>query len=121
MYIQTGTELLELYLQEKQIVGKGGLILRAVNTYLLHNEKKATLKEILSKKLYYFSQMNKTFNAEDKGFIKALSRWYFFRPVLYRPSNILKALRHPLLALGMFSMYLCLTFIGVIALFRRSH
>lgn len=99
---------------------QGGLILRAYNTYLLHDEKRATLKEILSKKRYYFNQMNKTLDNEENGFIKALSRWYFFRPVLYRFSNILYALKHPILTLGMFFMYLCLTFIGVIALFRKS-
>lgn len=100
-------------------VEQGGLILRASNTYLMHDEKEATLKGLLSKKLYYFSQMNKTFASEDRGFLKALSRWYFFRPVLYRFSNILKALRHPILALGMLFMYICLSFVAVFALIRK--
>lgn len=97
----------------------GGLILRAVETYLMHDEKEATLKSLISKKYYYFSKMNKTFNEEEKGFIKALQRWYFFRPVLYRFSNIARALRHPLLAIGMFNMYICLSFTGVLALVRN--
>lgn len=97
----------------------GGFILRAVETYLLHDEKEATLKGLISKKYYYFSQMNKTFEAEDKGFLKALQRWYFFRPVLYRFSNIKKSLRHPILAIGMFHMYVCLSVAGIIALIRN--
>lgn len=99
---------------------QGGLILRAVDTSLLHDEKEATLKGILLKKYYYFSQMNRTFESEDRGLFKALSRWYFFRPVLYRFSNIMKAFRHPILAMGMLFMYICLSFIGVIALFKKS-
>ncbi len=62
--------------------------------------------------------MNKTFNAEKGGFSKALQRWYFFRPVIYRGSNILKSIRHPILALGMLNMYICLSFTGVVALVR---
>ncbi len=97
----------------------GGYILRAVETYLNHDEKEATLKGLLSKKYYYFNQMSKTFKAEEQGLKKALTRWYFFRPVLYRFTNIIKVFRHPILALGMFYMYLCLSFIGVVALVRR--
>ncbi|MGL1893074.1 MAG: glycosyltransferase [Spirochaetaceae bacterium] len=97
----------------------GGYILRAVDTFLRHDEKEATFKGIISKKYYYFNLMNKTFESEDKGFLKALSRWYFFRPVLYRAGNILRALRHPILAMGMFFMYVCLSFTGVVALLRK--
>lgn len=96
----------------------GGLVLRAYETYLLHDEKQATLKGLISKKYYYFSQMNKTFQEEEKGFKKAITRWYFFRPVLYRFSNIIKAIRHPILAIGMFHMYICLSFVGVVALVK---
>lgn len=95
-----------------------GFILRAINTYLLHDEKQATLKELIKKKYYYFNNMNKTFESEKGGFSKALQRWYFFRPVLYRPSNVLKALRHPILGFGMFFMYILLSFTGVLAYLR---
>ncbi len=97
----------------------GGLILRAVESYLMHDEKEATLKGLISKKYYYFSQMNKTFESEEKGFLKALQRWYFFRPVLYRGSNILKSIKHPIMTLGMLFMYICLSFTGVVALVRN--
>ena len=100
-------------------VEQGGLILRAYTTYLQHDEKEATLKGLISKKYYYFSQMSKTFDSEEKGFLKALSRWYFFRPVLYRFSNILNGLRHHILTIGMLFMYICLSFVGVLALFRK--
>lgn len=97
---------------------QGGYILRATKTYLLHDEKEATLKGLIKKKYYYFNNMNKTFESEENGFTKALQRWYFFRPVLYRPSNVFKAVRHPIKALGMFLMYLLLTFTGVVAVLR---
>lgn len=96
----------------------GGYILRAVDTYLLHDEKEATLKGLVKKKYYYFNNMNKTFKSEKDGFSKALQRWYFFRPVLYRPSNVLKAFKQPILALGMFFMYIVLSFTGVLAYLR---
>lgn len=91
----------------------GGMIKRAIFTGVYHDEKYVTLKNILQKKKYYFSVMHKTINSEEGGSKKALSRWYFFRPVLYRPSNLLRYLKHPLLTLGMIYMYFALTFIGV--------
>ena len=91
----------------------GGTIKRAIFTGVYHDEKYVTLKNILKKKKYYFSVMHKTINSEEGGSKKALSRWYFFRPVLYRPSNLLRYLKHPLLTLGMIYMYFALTFIGV--------
>lgn len=99
---------------------QNGIILRAVDTYLKHDEKMSTLKNIISKKYYYFNKMNHTFESEDRGFFKALTRWYFFRPVMYRGGNILKALRHPLLTIGMIFMYICLSITGVLALTRKT-
>lgn len=90
-----------------------GIIKRAVFTGVFHDEKYVTLKNLLKKKTYYFSVMNKTIESENKGFLKALSRWYFFRPVLYRTSNIIEYLKHPILTLGMLYMYFLLTLIGV--------
>lgn len=92
---------------------KGGIIKRAVFTGVTHDEKKVTLRNLLAKKKYYFSVMNRTFSTEEKGSKKALQRWYFFRPVLYRRDNLKRYLRHPLLTLGMVFMYVCLTGIGV--------
>lgn len=91
----------------------GGVIRRAVFTGVQHDEKRVTLKELISKKKYYFSKMDNTFRTESKGFFKALSRWYFFRPVLYRKENIKQYFRHPILFIGMMWMYLCLSFIGL--------
>jgi len=98
----------------------GGVIKRAIFTGVKHNEKTVTLRELLKKKRYYFSQIDRTLNTESRGFRKALSRWYFFRPVLYRGSNILRYFRHPLLALGMLNMYILLSFTAVGALIFSS-
>lgn len=95
-----------------------GIIKRATFTGVFHDEKKVTLQNLLSKKKYYFSVMNKTLETENNGFFKALTRWYFFRPVLYRPSNLIEYLKHPLLTLGMILMYLLLTLIALISLIK---
>jgi glycosyltransferase involved in cell wall biosynthesis len=96
-----------------RFIEKGGLIKRAQFTGVYHNEKHVTLKNIIAKKKYYFSVMDKTLSTEEGGFFKALQRWYFFRPVLYRKDNLKKYIKHPLLTIGMFYMYLCLSIIGV--------
>lgn len=101
-------------------IENGGLIKRAIFTEIYHNEKKATLKAITEKKKYYFSVMNKTIESEEGGLKKTLSRWYFFRPVLYRKENIKKYIQHPLLTLGMFYMYIVLTFIGIGQLLKNG-
>lgn len=93
-------------------IERGGLLKRATFTWVDHDEKLVTLKNILDKKRYYFNQMNKTIEGEEGGLLKALRRWYFFRPVLYRPSNLLEYIKHPILALGMVYMYIRLTLIG---------
>ncbi|QAA32939.1 glycosyltransferase family 2 protein [Clostridium manihotivorum] len=96
-----------------RFIEKGGLIKRAQFTGMYHNEKHVTLKNIIAKKRYYFSVMDKTLSTEEGGFLKALQRWYFFRPVLYRKDNLKRYIKHPLLTIGMFYMYLCLSIIGV--------
>lgn len=101
-------------------IEKGGIIKRAVFTKVHHNEKFVTLKNILKKKKYYFSVMDKTINTEEKGFKKALQRWYFFRPVLYRKSNLKKYVQHPVLTLGVINMYLLLTVIGVFEIIKSK-
>lgn len=93
-------------------IGQGGIVRRAVFTKLYHNEKKVLLRELLRKKAYYFSVMDRTMSTEAGGFRKALERWYWFRPVLYRGSNIKRYFRHPLLAAAMFYMYGCLSILG---------
>lgn len=101
-------------------IEKGGIIKRAVFTKVHHNEKFVTLKNILKKKKYYFSVMNKTINTEEKGLKKTLQRWYFFRPVLYRKSNLKKYVQHPVLTLGVINMYLMLTVIGVFEIIKSK-
>lgn len=90
----------------------GGVLKRAVFTGVKHDEKRVTLDNLLSKKRYYFSVMDKTINSEKGGLWKAVSRSYFFRPVLYRPSNLALYARSPLLAFGMFLMYGLLSVVG---------
>lgn len=94
-------------------IEKGGIIKRANYTGVWHDEKEVTLAAILNKKRYYFSKMNQTIDTEERGFMKALQRWYFFRPVLYTPDNLKQYMKHPLLALGMCFMYVCLTAVCV--------
>lgn len=90
----------------------GGLIIKHTGHGVLHDEKKVTLKNILSKKKYHFKMMDKTFKTEENGLLKAFKRWYFFRPVMYRKVNLKLYVKHPLLTLGMVSMYLALTVVG---------
>lgn len=90
----------------------GGIITRIEKTSLHHDEKFVTFKNLFEKKRYYFGAMEKTISTEKKGLRSALKRWYFFRSVLYRPSNLFRAIQHPILALGMLYMYIILTFIG---------
>lgn len=101
-------------------IEKGGIIKRALFTGVYHDEKYVTLKNILSKKKYYFSQMNKTLKSEENGNSKAFSRWYFFRPVLYRKDNLKEYLKHPLLTIGMIHMYFSLTFIGIMEIIKSK-
>lgn len=101
-------------------IENGGIIKRAIFTQIHHNEKKATLKGIVQKKKYYFSVMNKTIESEEGGLKKTLSRWYFFRPVLYRKENLKKYIKSPLLTLGMIYMYVILSFIGVIEIIKSK-
>ncbi|KDR95605.1 Glycosyl transferase family 2 [Peptoclostridium litorale DSM 5388] len=98
----------------------GGIIKRALFTGVYHDEKKVTFQNIISKKRYYFSHMDKTIENEERGFLKALSRWYFFRPVLYRWINIKKYIRHPLLFMGMLWMYMCLSAVGAFEMAKSA-
>lgn len=98
----------------------GGIIKRLVETGVYHDEKHVTLKNLLKKKKYYFSLINKTIESENKGANKAFSRWYFFRPVLYRIDNIKEYFKHPLLTIGMIWMYICLTLIAVLEIIKSK-
>lgn len=101
-------------------VAEGGEIRRAVFTRIYHDEKQVYLSDVLRKKAYYFSVMDRTLSSEEGGFRKALERWYFFRPVLYSRANITRYFRHPLLTAGMCWMYICLSVLGVTALLKSS-
>lgn len=94
-------------------IESGGTIKRLISSGLIHDEKKVTLRNLLAKKKYHFKMMPKTLSSEEKGFMKALTRWYLFRPVMYQPNNLWLYIKHPLMTLGMLSMYFLLTFIGV--------
>lgn len=91
----------------------GGSLKRATFTHVSHDEKEATLKSLLAKKSYYFSQMEKTTSTEEKGLWKAIQRWYLFRPVMYHKENLLEYIKHPILTLGMVWMYIVLTLSAV--------
>lgn len=96
----------------------GGLIIKHMGAGLLHDEKKVTLRNIFKKKQYHFQMMKKTFETENEGLLKALKRWYFFRPVMYRKCNMILYLKHPILTLGMIFMYLVLTSVGGFEIIR---
>lgn len=99
-------------------IESGGVIRRAVFTRVYHDEKQVYLHDVLRKKAYYFSVMDRTMSSEEGGLRKALERWYFFRPVLYTWGNMKSYIRHPLLTMGMLWMYVCLTVIGVAAVLK---
>ncbi|MDY8095911.1 glycosyltransferase family 2 protein [Paenibacillus polymyxa] len=99
-------------------IESGGVIRRAVFTRVYHDEKQVYLHDVLRKKAYYFSVMDRTMSSEEGGLRKALERWYFFRPVLYTWGNLKNYIRHPLLTMGMLWMYVCLTVIGVAAVLK---
>lgn len=92
---------------------QGGQIARAIFTNIQHDEKYVTLKALIQKKAYYFAQVPATVASERRGLRTLLSRWYFFRPVLYRPVNLRRYLVCPHLAGGVFVMYWLLTFIAI--------
>jgi len=98
----------------------GGYLERADFTGVNHDEKEVTLKNILEKKRYYFSVMNKTTESEEKGTMKAIKRWYFFRGVLYRWENIVEYIKHPILTLGMIYMYIALTFVWLYETLKKT-
>jgi len=91
---------------------KGGVIKKLMVSGIYHDEKEVTLKNILEKKKYYFKMMNKTIETEEQGMLKALQRWYLFRPVYYRRENLALYVKKPILTFGVVFMYLALTFIG---------
>lgn len=99
-------------------IEKGGLIIKHTGKGVYHDEKRVTLVNIFQKKKYHFSVMNKTFESEQSGLLKALKRWYFFRPVMYKVCNLKLYIKHPLLTVGMVSMYFALTFIGCIEIVK---
>lgn len=98
----------------------GGIIQRAEFTGVRHDEKHVTLKGLVNKKKYYFSKMSHTLETEESGTLKALQRWYFFRPVLYRKENLVQYMRHPILTLGMIFMYFYLSCICVVELIKKK-
>ncbi|SOC11324.1 glycosyl transferase family 2 [Ureibacillus xyleni] len=99
---------------------KGGTIRRAIFSGVYHDEGYVTFKNIIAKKAYYFNQMPKTFQTEEQGFKKALTRWYFFRASLYSFGNIKRYIKHPLLTCGMFFMYVALTVVALQSILKSK-
>lgn len=102
-----------------RFIEMGGTIRKHIGKGLYHDEKKVTVGNIFGKKKYHFQMMNKTFETEENGLVKAFKRWYFFRPVMYKKENLKLYFRHPLLTLGMVFMYLTLTFIGCLEIAKH--
>lgn len=98
----------------------GGTIGKIHGTGMFHDEKKVTLFNILTKKNYYFSKLSITAESEKNGWLKAVQRWYLFRPVYYQPSSIIEYIKHPLLFLGMVIMYVALTGIAVYQILKSK-
>lgn len=98
---------------------RGGSVGRVHTKGLYHDEKKVTFMDLINKKKYYFSKMESTFSTEEKGFIKALKRYYFFRPVLYTKTNFVRYIKHPVLFAGMMYMYLALTFVALTQVMKQ--
>jgi glycosyltransferase involved in cell wall biosynthesis len=69
-------------------LARGGRVARATFTAIDHDEKEVTLRSLLAKKRYYFAKLPVTVDTEEQGFEKLWQRWFFFRPVLYRPANL---------------------------------
>ncbi len=102
-------------------IKQGGIVRRAQQTQVTHDEKQVTWKNIFSKKKGYFTAMESTARLESNGFMEMLKRWYFFRPVIYRKSNIRRYLEHPVLGFLMFFMYFGLTFSVVSAQLKAAY
>lgn len=101
-------------------LARGGKVGRAIFTAIEHDEKQVTLRSLVAKKRYYFSKLQLTVDTEEDGFKKMWQRWFFLRPVLYRPANLYRYIRHPHLALGMIAMYLLLTGVAI-AEYTKPH
>lgn len=99
---------------------RGGLVKRVTHTRIHHDEGLVSLRNIIQKKHYYFSVMNNTSESEDKGFIKMLQRWYFFRPYMYSMKNLILYIKNPLKFIGLIFMYIILTLTAVQANISRS-
>lgn len=94
-------------IQPTIIAAKKGLKIQKVyETFIYHDEKKVTFKDLLKKKNYYFCCMVDSEKCSKKDMIK---RFYFFRPHLYHKDNLKKYIKHPILTLGVILMYLSLT------------
>jgi len=91
----------------------GGTIIKLPYSGIYHDEKHVTVKNLFAKKTYHFKMMGRTLETEDDGFMKAVKRWYFFRPVMYKKENLKLYFRHPVLTMLMVLMYLGLSVIAV--------
>ena len=98
-----------------RIIEKGGIVKRATKTHIYHNEGRVTFINLMKKKYYYFSKLQKTISSEKKGLMKTLSRWYFFRPYLYSKNSISLYIKNPLKFIGIITMYIGLTIAALIA------
>lgn len=99
---------------------QGGTICRIIHTHLLHDEKHVTFQSLIKKKSYYFSHIPNTMQIEKLPLKTLIIRWYFFRPVMYRRENLIRCLRQPQLALGMFALYISLSLVAISRMFMAK-
>lgn len=96
----------------------GGRVLKSDTIYISHDEKYVTMGKLLSKKNYYFEEMEKHSSAVK--LTDLIKKYYFFRKQLYLRDNFLQYISHPILTGGVMVMYLLLTFsMAQSFLFRR--
>lgn len=95
----------------------GGRVGKLESTFILHDEKQVTLRGLLQKKAYYFSEMG---GHQAVRFYDVLKRFYFFRTQLYRKENLMQYLRFPTLTVGVLLLYTVLTAIAGVKLFRKT-
>jgi glycosyltransferase involved in cell wall biosynthesis len=96
---------------------EGGGQVAKFDLSLDHDEKHVTLRGVLIKKSYYFSQMG---NHEAVKLKELFKKFYFFRRQLYLKKNLIKYIRSPFLCLGVITMYLMLTFNGAYRVLKKQ-
>ena len=87
----------------------GGRIGKIRNVSILHDEKQISLKKLIQKKSYYFTEMS---SHQAVTWRDMFGRFYFFRAQLYHPENLKKYVLHPFLFSGVLILYTIMTMIA---------